>query len=234
MIHFTYILSCLIFACGNVSTVGISDKSENKIVSFDESSKRKLFETVKKIIEEATELSELSDSSYLLSKENFLHVNDSMFIKEVFLPNLGLYYENNTEINEDFSLSGTTEYHFLPPAVYKKNKPSVSIIGKITKTNYTTLLVRYYDIDAVRCYLMTFDKDFNIKASVCFFAYHTIDPDDVYLSKDKLYFRPFIQYNLHEDSLKIYTKGFLDINYFFKIQYDGRINLVHKEQLEEE
>ena len=234
MKHSIYIISVIIFVYGNVSWIGTSEKNENKIVSFDENSRNKLFESVKKIIEEATELSELPDSSYFLPKENFLPINDSIFIKEVFFPNLGLFYEKNTEINEDFSLNGTAEYHILPPVVYKKNKPSVSIIGKITKKNYTTLLVRYYDIDAVRCYLMTFGNDFAIKSSVCFFAYHTVDPDDVYLSKDKLYFPPFIHYKLHEDSIKIYTKGFVDINYLFEIQNDGKIHLINKEQLEEE
>lgn len=234
MKHSLYIISVIIFVYGNVSWIGTSEKSENKIVSFDEKSRNKLFESVKKIIDKAPELSKLSDSTYLLSKENFLLINDSIFIKEVFFPNLGLYFENETEINEDFSLNGTAEYHILPPVVYKKNKPSVHIIGKITKTNFTTLLVRYYDIDAVRCYLITFDNDFNIKSSVCLFAYHTIDPDDVYLSKDKLYFPPFIYYERHEDSLKIHTKGFVNINYLFEIQYDGKINLVNKEQLDEE
>lgn len=234
MKHTIYIISVLIFAYGNVSWIGSSEKSKNKIVSFDENSRSKLFVRVKKIIDKAPELSKLPDSSYLLSKEIFLPINDSMFIKEVFFPNLGLYYENETKINEDFSLNGTAEYHILPPLVYEKRKPSVHIIGKITKTNFTTLLVRYYDIDAVRCYLMTFDNDFNIKASVCFFAYHTVDPDNVYLSKDKLYFPPFIYYERHEDSLKIHTKGFVNINYLFEIQYDGKIHLVNKEQLEEE
>jgi len=189
-------------------------------------------ESIKNNIEKSTKLAEMPDTAYLVnSTDKFLHVNDSVFIKEVFFPYMGLYYDNSTEINQDFSLEGKAEYHFLPTEVYNKNKPSVSIIGKIVKINYTILLVRYYDIDAVRCYLMTFDKDFNINASVYFFAYDTADPDDVYKSKDKIYFSPFIQYNLHEDSLKIYTKGSIDINYLFKIQPDGRINLVYKEEL---
>jgi hypothetical protein len=189
---------------------------------------------VEKIMEIAPELSEFPDSSYLLSNENFIRVNDSVFIKKVFFPNLGLYYDKNTKINEDFSLNGISEYNVLPGAVYKKNKPSVKIIGKITKANYTYLFARYYDVNSVRCYVMTLDKDLNTKASVCFFAYYTVDSDDVYQSKDKIYFSPFIQYLLKEDSLNIVTKGFLDINYFFEIQKDGRINLVRKVQLDED
>ena len=189
--------------------------------------------SVKQIINDAPELSKFPDSSYLLLKENFQSVNDSVFIKKVFFPNKGLYNENKDKIKEDFSLSGMVEYNVLPSEVYKKNKPTVSIIGKITKKNYTSLLVRYYDVNSVRCYLMIFNKDFNLKSSVCFFAYNTVDPEDVYLSKDKCYFSPFIKSDLNEDTLHVFSKGFLDINYIFEIQQDGSLNLAMKEQLDE-
>jgi len=189
--------------------------------------------SVKQIINDAPELSKFPDSSYLLLKQNFRSIHDSVFIKKVFYPNKGLYYENKVKVKEDFSLSGMVEYNVLPSEVYKKNKPTVSIIGKITKKNFTSLLVRYYDVNSVRCYLMTFNKDFNLKSSVCFFAYNTVDPEDVYLSKDKCYFSPFIKSDLNEDTLHVFSKGFLDINYIFEIHQDGSINLVQKEQLDE-
>ena len=190
--------------------------------------------SVKRIINDATELSKFPDSSYFLLKENFQSVNDSVFIKKVFFPNKGLYNENKDKINEDFSLSGMAEYNVLPREVYKKNKTSVKILGKLTKTNYTSLIIRYYDINSVRYYLMNFDKNQNAIASICFFAYSTIDPEDVYQSTDKLYFLPFIHYKQQVNTFKVYSKGFLDINYVFKIQNDGTINLTKKEKLDKE
>jgi hypothetical protein len=38
---------------------------------------------------------------------------------------------------------------------------------------------------------------------------------------------------LNEDTLHVFSKGFLDINYIFEIQQDGSLNLAMKEQLDE-
>jgi hypothetical protein len=70
--------------------------------------------SVKQIINDALELSKFPDSSYLLLKENLQSVNDSVFIKKVFYPNKGLYFENKVKVKEDFSLSGMIEYNILP------------------------------------------------------------------------------------------------------------------------
>src|SRR5690606_9592774 len=53
-------------------------------------------ESIKNNIEKSTKLAEMPDTAYLVnSTDKFLHVNDSVFIKEVFFPYMGLYYDNS-------------------------------------------------------------------------------------------------------------------------------------------
>ena len=224
MKNYLRILTYLFLTYGNTGCDynQINKKSKTEIFKHQKSCK------TNKIILDAFELSKFPDTTYISTNEKFLSVKDSFFIKKVFYPNKGMYFYNKVLIKEDFSLSGVAEYNFLPKEVYKKNKTSIKILGKLSRTSYTSLILRYYDVNSVRYYLMNFDENLNIIASICFFAYSTIDPKDVYQSKDENYFLPFIEYNHKEDNLIIYTRGFLDINYKFRIQNDGTINLEKK------
>lgn len=140
-----------------------------------------------------------------------------------------MYYFEDSLINEDFSLDGKVEYNFFPTEVYEKNKITLSIVGKIEKEIYDILIVKYYDINSSRYYLMFFDKNREILSSICYYGYNTGNDENIYASEDKKYSSAFLRYNFQENYIKIIIKGVVDINYIFELKDNGKIYLIEKE-----
>lgn len=216
---FSFIFFIILFSCikktdksndyeNNYSDLKKDVNLNNVIISNSDT-----LNIIKNIIYNTKSLSAFPEQKILLNN-NGVVISEPVFVN-FFLNNRESYLLKNGNKNdlneEELSINCFSEYNIIQ----KKDSGIFSIYGKLAFKNYFFLVLKYYDYETSRFYILSFDNDYKLVSSVCFFGYHTFIDIEKNKFKDVIQGNPFINYKINSSQLSTEIIG-SDINNVLK------------------